>query len=1042
MGGETDFRLLGPLEILRDGRLVDIGAARQQIVLAMLLLGSNRIVPVSRLIEALWDDDPPPTAKSQVQICVSALRRQVTGADGGSPIVTRPAGYLISVPDDALDVRRFEVLVANGVAAAADERPEEAVQQLRAGLALWRGPAVAGVESRVVQVAATRLNEARLAAVEGCLDLELQLGRHHDIIGELRELVADYPLRERLRGHLMLALYRSGRQAEALESFRTAREVLMEELGLDPGEQLRTLERAILVNDRALDLPEGARRGGTTRGRLGGVPVPRQLPATTADFTGRQDVVDRVVGLLSSAPDDCVGHQHVPVVTLTGKGGVGKTALAVRVAHLLRDQYPDGQLFAQLHDGHGQPKSHLSQLELFMRSFGIAPNALPSGLEDLTAMYRSWLAERRMLIVLDDVASPGQVLPLLPGSPSCAVIITSRQWLSRLPGTHLEIDALDEGSGMDLLASVIGADRVRAEQESVRALVRLCESLPLALSIVAAKLAARPHWRVSQMVRRLADEKRRLDELDLEGVSIRATLSFSYESLDADTKRLFLRIGLLGASDFASWVGAPLLDADLEFAEDLLDRLVEARLVDARVREDGSVRFQLHDLVRTYAVERLVEEEHTAERATALGRLLGCWLSLAAEAHRREYGGDFSVLHGDAPLWELPAETVDELLENPISWFQHEHAALVSAIFQASRAGLDEMCWDLALTSVTLFESGSYVDDWRKTHEAALGSVRRAGNRRGEAALLYSLGNLALTEQLGEASSCLAAALDLFGQLGDVHGIALTCGGLAFLDRLSGRYGEALTRYGDALAGFQQAGDLIGEAHMLKDMAQIHMDQQRYEVAEQLLEEALTVSQKLRAHRMTAQTQYQLAELYLRRSQLERAEESFEAARQTAREGGDIVGQAYALLGLGTTRSTRGEYVRAERDLQAALESADRTGNLLIRGRVLLALAELDSARKRDAAAMARLDEALDVLGDLGPAAVWRARVLELKGRLHLQAGEHDDASRAWRAALGLAHDTDTALAARLVTGLSSLSPIPEPRRGGLTTYASAPGPR
>jgi DNA-binding SARP family transcriptional activator len=1020
MDNGLDFRLLGPLEVLLHGKLIDIGAARQQIVLAMLLLGANRTVSVSRLIEALWDDDPPSTAKGQVQICVSALRRQLTVAGGCPAIVTRPAGYLISAPDDALDVRRFEALAANGAAAAAEHRPEEAVQLLRAGLSLWRGLAATGVDSRVVQVSATRLNESRVAAMENCLELELQLGRHHDVIGELRELVAEYPLRERLHGHLMLALYRSGRQAEALESFRLARVVLMEELGLDPSEQLRSLEQAILVNDRSLGLPETI-RAGVAHGGFGGVPVPRQLPGATADFAGRQDVLDRVLAMLSAAPDDRVGKQHVPVVALTGKGGVGKTALAVRIAHLLRDQYPDGQLFASLHDGNGQPKSPAGQLELFTRSFGISPAVLPNGLEDLTGMYRSWLAERRILIVLDDAAGLGQVVPLLPGSPTCAVIITSRHRLSGLHCSHFEIDALDEGSSLELLASVIGADRIRAEADAARALVGLCEHLPLALRIVAAKIAARPHWRVSQMVRRLADDKRRLDELDLEGVSVRATISLSCESLDEDTRRLFLRISLLGASDFASWIGAPLLDTEIGVAEELLDNLVDARLVDARVRDDGSVRFQLHDLVRIYAAERLMEEEPAATRAAALGRLLGCWLSLAGEAHRRECGGDFSVLHGNAPQWRLPAETVDTLLEDPIGWFQHEHAALVSAIFRASRAGLDELCWDLAVTSVTLFESGSFVDDWRRTHGAALEIVRRAGNQRGEAALLCSLGTLALTERLSEAASCLDRAQELFSELGDVHGLALSLGGLAFADRLSGRYGAALRRYQEALAGFEQVGDFVSQAHVLKDMAQIHMDQQRYEIAQQLLDEAMTVCQKLGGHRVTAQTEYQLAELYLRRSQLELAEQSFELTRLTASAGGDLVGQAYALLGLGITHSTRGDYVLAERDLQAAGASAERTGNPLIRGRVLLALAELDCARQQTADAMTRVEEALGVLDGLGPAGVWPARLLELKGRLHEQAGDPDAAALAWTDALECAREADTALSGRLAIALAAL---------------------
>ncbi len=1020
----TEFRLLGPLGVRIDGRVVDIGAARTQVVLAMLLLETNRIVPVGRLIEALWDEAPPLTAKAQIQTCVSVLRRRLADRTGSSVIETHPAGYLIRVPDESVDVHRFSVLAAGGASAATAGRREEAVRHLRDALALWQGPAAVGVESRVVQMAATRLDEDRLAVLEDCIELELQLGRHHEVVAELRQLVAEHPWRERLRGLLMLALYRSGRQAEALESFRTGREILLDDLGLDPGEPLRALEQAILINDPALD-PPASLTGAAGPGGLANIVIPRQLPAAIPDFAGRREILDlALAGVLSPASGERGDRQHMPVLAFTGKGGVGKTVLAVRVAHLIREEYPDGQLFAQLHAGNGQPKTTADQLALFLQAVGVSSDAMPSGLEDRTALFRSLLAERRMLIVLDDAANLRQVQPLLPGDPGCAVIITSRQWLSGLPGTRLEIPPLDETSGLDLLSSVIGAQRVRAEPASARELVRLCDSLPLALRIAAAKLAARPHWPVRQMVDRLGDEKRRLDELDLEGVSIEATISFAHESLDPDAKRLFRRISLLATNDFASWVCAPLLAADPDHAGDVLDRLVEARLVEVQVREGRPVRFQLHNLVRIYALERLANDEPATERAAALSRLIGCLLSLAAEAHRREYGGDFSLLHGATPLWHLPTETVEFLLVHPIGWLRSEHQGLVAGVLQAGRAGLDELCWDLAVTSVTLFESGSFVEDWRTTHESALEAVRRAGNRRGEAALLYSLGTLALTERLDNATAYLHRALDLFAELGDAHGVALTHGGLAFLDRLTGDYGSALDRYWQALTRFRQVGDGAGEAGMLKDIAQILSDQQQYGVAEQLFSEALACCRRLGARRLTAQTEYLLAELYVRTGHLDRAERTFDSARLTAASGDDVIGEGYALLGLATVRAGRGDYEAARADLQAGLTSAVRTRNLLLHGRVLLALAELDCRMDRAGSATALLDEALGVLNDFGPAAVWRARVLELRGMLDDQAGRGHAAVLAWRAAMQLAADADTALTNRLINALADRSPI------------------
>ncbi|XRQ09018.1 BTAD domain-containing putative transcriptional regulator [Actinomadura welshii] len=1017
----VEFRLLGPVEVVLDGEPVGLPAARQEIVLAMLLLEANRVVPVSRLVDALWDESQPATAKSQVHISVSALRR-LLARPGAQPIETRSPGYLIRTPDDALDLKRFENLVAEAAAAAAEQRPAEAVRHYRTALALWRGPAMAGIESRVVQVYATRWDETRLAKLEDCLDLELQLGRHHELIGELSELVAQHPLRERFRAQVMLALYRSGRQADALEVFRAGRDILQQELGLDPSRELRRLESAILASDRSLDLPSGGGRA-TVQERQAAIPALHQLPAATADFTGREELIEQVLALLSR---DGTGSEarRVPVVVLTGKGGVGKTALALTAAHQLQDRYPDGQIFAQRRNGSEPSDSPARVRERLLRSFGIAPAALPADPADQAALYRSWLAERRVLIVVDDAASVDQVTAILPGSATCAMIVTSRNRLAGLEGAYqFEVGALDERSGTALVARVIGEERARAEPEAVRALVGLCDNLPLALRIAAAKLAARQHWPIGRLVRRLADERRRLDELDLDGVSVRTTISLSFESLPVDGRRLLMRLGLLGPIDFASWVAAPLLDSDIDVAEDTLETLAEAHLVEVRTERDGPTRYQLHDLVRIYAVERLAGEERTEERSAALRRLLGCWLFLAAEAHRREYGGDFSVLHGNAPLWPLPDAVVDDVLKDPLGWFRSEHNPLVAAVLQAAKAGLDEHCWDLAMTSVTLFESGSYVDDWGLTHERALAVVQDAGNRRGEAAMLCSLGTLALAGRVHDAARDFGRALELFESLGDVHGRALAQGGLAAVDLLGGRSSSALTRYQTALSDFQRVGDLVGEAHMLRDMARIHMDLGNFDVSERLLGQAYNASRRIGAPRVATQIEYDLAKHSLRRGHLDKAEEGFSEVRDATRTGGDLVGEAYALLGLGSVRARQGRPGQAATDLRNALDLADDTGDLLLRGRVLLASAGIDFDGGENDEAMRKLNDALGALSDLGSAAVWRARVLEMVGRLHEREGRRDAAGQAWREAVKLAGDADPALAGQLSTALSRLFP-------------------
>lgn len=982
MTGVAEFRLLGPLEVVSDGRLVEIGSARQRIVLSMLLLQANRVVPLGRLVDAVWADAPPITSKSQIQACVSALRRQL-GAAPGCEIATRSVGYAILLPDQGLDVGRFQELAGRGRAAAGQQHLEEAVGDLRAALALWRGPAAAGVESKLVQSVATRLNENRISVREECIELELALGRHHDLIGDLSELVREYPLRERLRAQHMLALYRSGRQAEALESFRSARQLFMEELGLDPGGDLRALEQAVLASDPALELgakPPPRLEVARLHAARPEPVVPRQLPAAIPDFTGRADLQRSVTSFLSAGEEG--SRQYLPVVVFTGKAGVGKSALALQIANAVRADYPDGQLLAQPREMDGKPMGPQELQAQFLASLGVEPATLPVRAAERTAVYRSVLGDRRVLIVLDDVDSVNQVLPLIPGSANCAVIITSRHALAGLHGArYVEVDDLDEQASVELLARVIGEDRVVAEEASALTLVRQCGCLPLALRIVAAKLATRKYWRIDKMVRRMTDESRRLDELVLGGVGIRAALALSYEGLSPDARRLFLRLSLLSVADFAAWVSAPLLDLDAEPAADVLDTLVETRLVEVRVDEEGQPRFLLHELVRIYALERLATDEAVAERARALRRLLGCWLSLAAEAHRRSCGGDFAVLHSMTEGWKLPAETLDLLLVKPASWLRAERAGLVSAVIQAAKAGFDELCWDLAVTSVTLFESEYQVADWRKTHEVALEVVQRVGNRRGEAAVLWSLGSLALRERLSDAAQYLERALVIFGQIEDEHGRALALATLGFVHRLRGHYDEATAHFEEALVTFRAMGDRVSEVDALTNIAQIRQDEGRFSQVSDLLDGALAISRSLRAPRLMAQTEYRLGEFLLRQGELDQAERTFRGVLELVQDEHDLLGESYALQSLGAVHIQQGQYALAETRLSAALGLAQQLGDNLALGRVLITYAELYLACSELGLARRQIDKALTVFGNIDSGPAWREHLLELKAK-------------------------------------------------------------
>ena len=1014
----VDFRLLGSLEIFAEEKLVPLSGNRLRVVLAILLLHQGRIVSLDRIIDALWDHDPPATAKGQVQTCVSALRQLFTCHGGSGLISTSSVGYLIRIPDGSLDITNFENLTASA-REAAGHRPEDAVRDFRAALALWRGPAAADVRSTLVQTIATRLNENRVTALEECIQLELALGRHRDLVGELGQLTSDYPLHESLRALHMLALYRSGRQAAALESYQQGRHILLEELGVEPGERLRSLQARILTTDPALDLRAGP-GSGLTQARPGAT-VPRQLPAAIADFTGRQEMLAELVALLAGA-DEPAGRKYLPVAGLNGKGGVGKTALALHTAHAIRHLYPDGQLFIQLHDADGQPISPMELIAILLRSLGLPPATLPEQMSERTAIYRSWLGDKKVLIVLDDAHNVSQVTSLIPGSPHCGVIITSQHPLSSLPGAqNFEVGELDEAASVELLAKLIGPERVRAAPAAAPTLVRLCGCLPLALRIVAAKLATRRHWSIGQMILRLTDESRRLDELAFSGVGIRTTLATSHDGLSCSARRLFLRLSLLGTTDFAPWVSAPLLDLDVDAAIDVLEELVEARLLEARVREDGSSRFRLHDLVRIYALERLATDELPADRGAALQRLLACWLSLASEAHQRAYGGNYALLHGGAADWTLPAQVHDRLLSSPLRWFRAERAGLVLAITQAAQASLDELCWDLAVTTVTLFESEYLVEDWQKTHELALEATRAVGNARGEAAVLYSLGTLALNGRLDEALLAhLEPALLIFENLGDLHGRALALAALAMADRLSGRGEQALARYREALADFRLVGDKVGEVDALSNMALIQMGNENYHEAQQLIDQALGLSQSLSAPRIAAQTEYRLSELYLRTSGLDRAERSYRSVLQAVRDEGDLVGETLALAGLGTVRTRQGRYDLAQDDLATALRLSTHMTSNLVHGPILLALAELHLAQREPERATAYIGDALAIFSETGPAPVWRARFLELKALIDDLTGNPTAATAARQQAAGLVGTGDVALSRRLAAAARS----------------------
>jgi DNA-binding SARP family transcriptional activator/tetratricopeptide (TPR) repeat protein len=977
------LHVLGPVELLSGHRSVKIGGPREHIVLAALALRVQRVTSFEQLMAAVWGEDPPPTARSQIQSSISVLRKLF--ADIGRPeaIKTHFSGYLLNLADHELDSEQFAKLVATAHQQIADGLTDEAAATLRTALDLWRGPAMAGVQSDYVRRAAAVLDEARLTATEEHLRLGLELGRHKELVGELQTLIADNPWRERLYGYLMLALYRCGRQAEALEVWWRARAVFLAELGIEPSQDLRDLEQAILNRDPSLDLVVTALPAVIETD----VTSPRQLPSSIADFIGRDDQVAEIKRFLLTAQDADAARYAVPVIAISGRGGVGKSTLAQRAAHELGEHFPDGHIYADLR-GLAEENTTAALLARFIRALGVHGSAVPEDVAERIEMFRSRLARKRVLIVLDNAVNEEQVLPLLPGSPTCAVIVTSTARLAGMPGVHwIDVGTFDDETSTELLARIVGWPRLRAEPDAVTQLVTYCGGLPLALRIAGTRLASRPQWRIVELTRRLKSEVRRLVELSHHGLEVRSTIALTYRSLPEQAQRLFRLAALVKAPDLPGWVAAVLLDTDLRHAEDTLERLVDVQLLDTKLCDDGQIRYSFHDLIRVYANERLMESETAAERDAALRRMLGAWLTLAERAHRAEYGGDFTILHGTAQRLHLTEWDTDDVIGRPVDWLDNERVALVSSVRQAAAAGLAELCWDLALTLVSLFEVKGYMDDWRETAELAHGAAVRAGNRIGTAAMLYSLGTVHMAEKrLVEADRFFASALEIFDAEADQHGQALVLRNWAFIDRMRADFGRMLVKYTSALAKMRAVGDLIGEAHVLTCLAKYRIDEGDLHEADEQLSEAMSLYKRAGYVRGEAQVGVRLSELYLADGRLGPARQAMNDVLRTVREIGDRIGEAHALYGLGVVRRREGRLDRAEVTLAHALSVAEEVGDRLIEGQARYMLGEISATQADFRAAGGHAERARELFDELGMS-LWLAKTLILLSEVHDEAG-------------------------------------------------------
>ncbi|MFI1788805.1 BTAD domain-containing putative transcriptional regulator [Streptomyces olivaceoviridis] len=902
------FNVLGPLEVWAGETRLRLGGLVQERVLATLLLEPGRLVPVSRLVEAAWEEEPPATASHQVRKAVADLRRRIPG--GSQVVLTDGPGYRVAVLEDQLDLTEFTVLVRRARAAAEQDHAAQAVEALRTALELWRGPVLSDVAGPVISAAAAALDERRLAAAEQLFELCLGLGQAAELVADLRDLTAKYPLRENLRRQLMLALYRSSRQAEALEEYARVRDLLVEELGIDPGQQLTQVYEGILRESPDLAAPEPPASPAPA------APAPAQAPCTLpcdlADFSGRdreqRELLDCAQRSVTSAPG---------IVAIDGMGGCGKTALAVRVAHRLADDYPDGRLYINLrgYTPGEQPVTSAAALATLLRALGVPGDQIPDDLEGRTAAWRAALTGRRLLLLLDNAVDAADVRLLMPPSPGCLVLVTSRSRLLDLDGAHwTSLDVMSGDDSVLLVSKTLGAERVAAEPEASAELARLCGHLPLALRIATARLRNRPRWTVGYLVDRLCDETRRLDELSLGERSVAATLRLSYQTMAAESRVAFRLLALHPGSDIDVHSAAALLGTDTRDAEDILEHMLDVHLL----QQPDVGLYAFHDLVRSFALSlrgpATEEEDHAA-----VGRLLAYYLTATERACDVLFPGRRRRPTG------LPA-TGAELPDlgdahRALTWFTREHTALSGAVALARTHGHDRHAVWLTRDVVFYLNARGHISEFRDLSRSAVEVARRLGDL---VLLAVSLSNLGVAcWKLGrfeEGVEVAREALEVATELGDRDTEAHSESTLGLLNSVLGRFDEALPHLVRAVDLGRELGNARSESESLTILSTLYEQWGRYPEAAEAARRAVELDRRLgnRENEIVSVTDLALALLGLK--EYTEAQQCLERARRIGDQTHDP-GNVGVLLALSADVQHRlGDTADAARLADQALE--------------------------------------------------------------------------------------------------------------------------
>lgn len=987
--GSLEFRLLGEMTVLDRRGEISLGHARRRSLLAVLLVDVGRVVPTDQIVDRMWGGDAPASARNIISGYAVRLRAALgttlgEGTDA-APLRRQAGGYLISAEPDAVDLHRFHRLTA---AARECADPREGAVLLGEALALHRGPAFHGLASPWLEHQSGIIGEEVWSAQLDRADLLLRLGQHAAMVPGLRDWADERPLDERLAGQLMTALYRAGQQAEAIAAYHQMRDRLADQLGVDPGPQLSELYQQILKTDPALNAPPPAAGAAVTLNPVtpppvthrpqtqpagpppgrSGTELPAELPHDVRDFTGRASDLARLDAALATDSDEHPDH-GVIICAIEGPAGVGKTALAVHWAHQIAGRFPDGQLYVNLHgyDQRCDPLEHSEALTQLLRSLGADPARIPEDPGEQEKLYRSLLAGKRTLILLDNALSAHHVRPLLPGTATCVVLITSRTTLTGIvasEGAHLlTLGPLSADEAGELLRRILGADRVAAEPGPTRRLAELCGHLPLALRIAAANLAAQPGRPITEAVQELA-EGTRLTALKADGdehVAVTSAFDLSYRALAADAGLLFRRLGLIPGPHVTAHAAAALTSASTEVAARALNLLAAAHLIE---RHPGG-RYRFHDLIHLYAQTRAHLEDTPQQRREAFQRILRCYIETTTAAVGFINPNILGLPPAPGPGAGVPLPFEDRA--GAQAWLRSERPNLLAAVQEASATARHE-AWRLAYALYGFFAVCTYPADWLACAEAGLRAARSAGDPQAQAAMHNSLahahwrlghyaqaikhgtqgsqfcrqsgwrpGEAAVAGVLGnvcwelcefaDAVGHYRAALAIHRDTGYRYGEGLVLGNLGLVHKELGKLHDAVGHYRTALAIHRDTGYRFGEANVSSNLGNAFRELGLSGQAREHLARSVAVHQEIGCRNGEAASLEFLARVHLDTGRYEQAVERAHRALALADDVGDRRIEADARNTLGVIYQNLGQHHKALDMHRCALRIARTTGN-------------------------------------------------------------------------------------------------------------------